>query len=128
MIIALTVSIICLSWAIHFYQHRDLQSAHTIIINSLVASLSSIIGAAIFMGGKPELDCDVETGAGFILAILGAVFHLIAIVVAVVICCKAAKASAVGINKMGKCNNEQEMKAKDEKVESHSASNPAAEA
>merc|ERR1712048_514480 len=110
------------------YQHRDCNDAHTIIWHSLVASLAGIIGAAIFMGGKPELDCEVETGAGFILSIVGAVFHLIAIVVAVVICCKTAKASAVGINKMGKCNNEQEMKAKDEKSESHSATNPAAEA
>merc|ERR1712019_325516 len=71
------------------------EDAHTIIMMSLVAAIAGIVGAVMFNADKPKIDCTVDVGVGFILAIVGAVCHIIGIIV----CVMTMKMAKVGCEK-----------------------------
>lgn len=123
-IIAVICSILCCAWAVCLNVTKQCYAAHTIIFHSLVAALSGIIGAALFNGGKPAIpNCTMEGGTGFILAIIGAVCHIIALIVAIVIVVKTRKARVGSGDCKTKCEK-QETKMEDR---DHCADNPASE-
>merc|ERR1712019_324688 len=75
------------------------EDAHTIIMMSLVAAIAGIVGAVMFNADKPKIDCTVDVGVGFILAIVGAVCHIIAIIVCIIVCVMTMKMAKVGCEK-----------------------------
>ena len=124
MIIAVTFSILALLNCIGMQMTQRCEDAHGIIMLSLVAAIAGIVGAVMFNADKPKIDCTVDVGVGFILALVGAVCHIIAIIVCIVICVMTMKMAKVGCEKtkvekmeceekkkkkMSECKKEKEM-------------------
>lgn len=123
MIVAVIFSILALLNCIGMQMTQRNEDAHTIIMMSLVAAIAGIVGAVMFNADKPKIDCTVDVGVGFILAIVGAVCHIIAIIVCIIVCVMTMKMAKVGCEKtkvekmeceekkkkMSECKKEKEM-------------------
>merc|ERR1711965_1074809 len=92
-------SILALLNCIGMQMTQRCEDAHGIIMLSLVAAIAGIVGAVMFNADKPKIDCTVDVGVGFILALVGAVCHIIAIIVCIVICVMTMKMAKVGCEK-----------------------------
>jgi len=99
MIIAVIFSILALLNCIGMQMTQRCEDAHGIIMLSLVAAIAGIVGAVMFNADKPKIDCTVDVGVGFILALVGAVCHIIAIIVCILICVMQMKMAKVGCEK-----------------------------
>lgn len=89
MALSMACSIMTLLWACWCCYSMKCYAVHAVIFHTFVSVIAGLVGAIMANGNRPDLGytCEVASGWGFIMAILGVILtiitHIIAIVIAV---------------------------------------------
>jgi uncharacterized membrane protein YeaQ/YmgE (transglycosylase-associated protein family) len=88
--LSMACSIMTLLWACWCCYSMKCYASHAVIFHTFVSVIAGLVGAIMANGNAPDLKytCDVDSGVGFIMAILGVILSIVTHIIAIVISIK----------------------------------------
>lgn len=114
--LSMACSIMTLLWACWCCYSMKGYACYAVIFHTFVSVIAGLVGAIMANGNKPDLGytCEVDSGLGFIMAILGVILSIITHIIAIVIAVKGRnRVQSADCNEMKDRNGKSKSKSKE---------------